>query len=141
MDLTSPVPLEPISARYTCDGANVSLPFSWSGVPARTAEIDLFVFEVKGTRPAWAVAGLRPGVHRLAAGTLPAGAVVGRNALGQNRYSVCPPKGLKATYVVRVFPLPRRLAASPGFNVDALFNRILHIATSSGLLAFSYQRR
>ena len=33
LPLASSAKLEPISARYTCDGANTSLPISWSQVP------------------------------------------------------------------------------------------------------------
>ena len=134
------MPLHPIPSRYTCDGGNVSLPFAWRHAPANTKEIDLFVVASRDNAPVWGIAGLKPSVHGFSAGRLPAGAILGRNSSGQNGYSLCPPKGSQVNYVVRVLPLPHRLAAKPGFNVEALFGRALNTAEASGLLTFSYQR-
>jgi phosphatidylethanolamine-binding protein (PEBP) family uncharacterized protein len=144
LPLASSAKLNPISAAYTCDGADTSLPISWSKVPPNTAEIEVFVFNflpVGGKLfPDWAVAGLSPSLHGLSAGQLPAGAIVGRNGFGQTRYSICPAKGSNTRFAFLVYAVPRRIAVKPGFDADALREKALHEAEHAGLLAFSYRR-
>src|SRR4029077_5592078 len=88
-----------IPAHYTCDGADTSPSVKWNEVPAGTSELIVFISDFEGVKLhgkeplSWAVAGLHPTLKSLPPGTLPAGAIVGRNSFGQNRYSVCPPKG------------------------------------------------
>jgi phosphatidylethanolamine-binding protein (PEBP) family uncharacterized protein len=145
LPLASSTNLNPIAVRYTCDGANVSPPISWSQIPPHTAELDLFVFNflpVGGKLFAdWAVAGLSPSLHGLTPGqTLPAGAIVGRNSFGQTRYSLCPPKGINTRFAFLLYALPKRIPAKPGFNAEALREQALHSSEQAGLLAFSYKR-
>jgi phosphatidylethanolamine-binding protein (PEBP) family uncharacterized protein len=144
LPLTSSTNLNPISATYTCDGADISPPISWSQIPPHTAELQLFVFNflpVGGKLFAdWAVAGLSPSLHGLAAGQLPAGAIVGRNGRGQTRYSLCPAKGVNTRFAFLLYALPQRIAAKPGFDANALREQALHTAEHAGLLAFSYRR-
>jgi hypothetical protein len=136
--------LDPISARYTCDGANLSLPVSWSKIPARTAEIDLFVVNAAPVNDKlvadWAVAGLKPSLHKLSAGQLPPGAVVGRNSFGQSRYTLCPPKGSTVHYFIGLYALAHRIPVKPGFAADALQERANQASEHAGLLGFFYER-
>jgi phosphatidylethanolamine-binding protein (PEBP) family uncharacterized protein len=138
--VTSPVSFKPLSARYTCAGADISPPLRWSEIPRNTAEIDLFVFNVLPVHgklfASWAVAGLKPGTRELSAGRLPAGAIVGRNGYGQARYSLCPSKRAKAGYVVQLYALPRMVPTKPGFDADALNKVDFHISESIGRLYF-----
>jgi phosphatidylethanolamine-binding protein (PEBP) family uncharacterized protein len=144
LPLASSTNLNPIAIRYTCDGSNISPPISWSQIPAHTAELDLFVFNflpVGGKLFAdWALAGLSPTLHGLAAGQTPAGAIVGRNSFGQMRYSLCPPKGTNTRFAFLLYALPQRIPAKPGFNAEALREQALHSSEQAGLLAFSYKR-
>jgi phosphatidylethanolamine-binding protein (PEBP) family uncharacterized protein len=144
LQLASSVKLNPIPARYTCTGANESLPLSWGQVPSNTVEIDLFLFNlapVHGKLFAdWAVAGLKPHVHGIAAGHLPAGAIVGRNSYGETRYSVCPPKGKSVRYAFLLYALPKHIRVQPGFNAEALREKALHTAETAGLLGAAYKR-
>lgn len=105
----------------------MSLPVEWSRIPHGTDELALFII---GLRPfhgsfyfAWAVAGLKPSSHGISAGRLPPGAVVGRNSLGDAGYSICPPKGRRETYYVKILALPRPLNARPGFDAMTLYRR------------------
>jgi phosphatidylethanolamine-binding protein (PEBP) family uncharacterized protein len=139
----SSVKLRPLPSRYTCDGADISPPLSWGQVPANTVEVDLFVADESAgstTVIDWAVAGLAPTVHTLSAGRLPAGTIVGRNSLGLIAYSICPRRGSKASYVVLVDPLPRRIATKRGFSSEALVKQVIGAAESEGQLGFSYTR-
>jgi phosphatidylethanolamine-binding protein (PEBP) family uncharacterized protein len=106
---------ERIPARYTCDGQDVSPPLEWGAVPAGVRQLALFLvgFRPKpGTKSyavsvEWAVAGVNPALHRLAAGRLPAGAYLGTatGRLGQS-YSLCPAKGTTVHYQFELYGVP-----------------------------------
>jgi phosphatidylethanolamine-binding protein (PEBP) family uncharacterized protein len=136
-----------IPARYTCDGADVSLPLRWGAIPRGTVELLLFVLDLKSeptVKPVvyWAVAGLHPTLRGLSAGRLPPGAIVGRNSLGQARYTICPARseGLQR-YAVALLTMPHAVSLTPGFSASAVFKAALHTAEYSGLAGFAYQRR
>ncbi|HWY17410.1 MAG TPA: hypothetical protein VNY27_01735 [Solirubrobacteraceae bacterium] len=136
-----------IPVRYTCDGADTSPPLKWGVIPRGTAELALFVLgnnaeSARKQRIYWAVTGLRPTLKGVSTGRLPRGAIVGRNSLGQSRYTICPAKsdGLRH-YAVGLLALPRAVSATPGFNASAFFKKVLHTAEYSGLAVFTYKRR
>jgi phosphatidylethanolamine-binding protein (PEBP) family uncharacterized protein len=136
-----------IPARYTCDGAGTSPPVRWGAIPHGTAELALFVLNLNsppGGKPLiyWAVTGLHPTLKGISAGKLPPGAIVGRNSLGQSRYTICPSKsdGLQH-YVVTLLAVQHSVSATPGFNANALFETMKHTAEYGGLTGFSYRRR
>lgn len=145
IQLASSVKLDPVAARYTCDGSNTSPPVSWSHLPANTTEIDLFLFNlapVHGKLYAdWAVAGINPKLHGIPAGQLPSGAIVGRNSLGQAAYSLCPPKGPAVRYAFLMYALAKKIPVNPGFDAEKLRETALHQAASAGLLGLSYKRQ
>ena len=112
-----------IPARYTCDGSNTSPPLEWGRVPAGTGTLVLMLVGAKlnaATHTAklsveWAVAGLNPALHRIAAGELPSGAFVGEGTHGKRRYSVCPEKGQLEQYQFELYALPPGEAVSRRF--------------------------
>jgi phosphatidylethanolamine-binding protein (PEBP) family uncharacterized protein len=132
-----------LEAHYTCDGSNISLPLRWSGIPAGTAELALFIVNLSPVNGKlffdWAVAGLNPALHEIPAGKLPPGAVVGANSNGQTHYSLCPPNGKAEAYVAALIAVPHQLGAKPGFNALALRVKALHEAQYQGLLQFVYK--
>ena len=137
-----------IPVRYTCDGADTSPPLHWSGVPGGMAELVLFISNLEEKGPgggeliSWAVAGLKPSLTGISAGTLPAGAIVGRNSFGQTRYTLCPPKGSPLQhYVVVVYAMPHSISVKPGFAANALSKTVSHTAEYSGLAGYSYKRK
>jgi len=103
-----------LSSRYTYAGANQS-PLHWSGMPAGTRELVLFVIS---ERPQKRQALLRLGCEtdRPEPGrttcrrTALAGTVVGCNGYGHSAYSICPPAGRHEPYIFELFALPRSLA-------------------------------
>jgi phosphatidylethanolamine-binding protein (PEBP) family uncharacterized protein len=86
----------------------------------------------------WAVAGLSPSLKGLEGGSLPAGAVVGRNGDGRDGYALCPANGKRESYVFALFALPQRLAPQAGFDPAALRQQAIKIARHTGLLVGSY---
>ena len=108
-----------IAPRYTCGGGDVSVPVSWVGVSAKAKEIAILVrsFIAPGRFVVnWAVAGISPSLRGIAAGRLPAGAVVGLNSFGREGYSLCPAAGAAPVTWIAVLALPHRLALGPGFD-------------------------
>ncbi|HWX45681.1 MAG TPA: hypothetical protein VNY52_10220 [Solirubrobacteraceae bacterium] len=140
-----PEPANLIPKNNTCDGANVPLSFTWSAVPHGTAELVLFVINIRPVRESafvdWAVAGLRPSSRGITAGTLPPGALAGVNSLGRVGYSICPPKGTSETYIARLVALAHPLAARSGFDGKTLFMEAERAAKAIGVTgAGSYSR-
>jgi phosphatidylethanolamine-binding protein (PEBP) family uncharacterized protein len=115
-----------IDPKYTCHGANVSPPLKWHGPPeilAGTKEFLVIVRTISNGHLAtsWAVAGIGPHVRELQEGTLPPGAVVGRNSFGQQGYSVCPPVPTRSALIsMGVYALNHPIALKTGFDVESL---------------------
>jgi len=143
--MASPVKREPIARRFTCNGADISPPLSWSHIPPHTAELDLFLFNIQPVHGKlianWAVAGLSPKLRSLPAGHLPAGAIVGRNSHGQTAYTLCAPKGPPLRALFLLYALPKKIPAHPGFVAEALREKALHEAKSAGLLGVTFKGR
>jgi phosphatidylethanolamine-binding protein (PEBP) family uncharacterized protein len=132
-----------LPATYTCDGKGTSPALSWRGVPQGSAELVIFAMNVQPVEGRlffdWAVAGLSPDLEAIEAGTLPKGAVLGRNGFGKTGYEICPEGGAE-TYMFTVFALPKKFSASPGFDPSALRREVLETSGDVGLLALSYSR-
>lgn len=131
-----------VARRYTCQGADTPPPLRWTGVPTGTKELALFVLN---TRPVheklffdWAVTGLPGGLRELEAGSLPAGAVVGRNGFGHDAYSLCPLDGRSETYLFVLYALPQKLSAVSGFDPTTMRAEAIKLAHHTGILFGAY---
>lgn len=103
MMLASPAvpPGGEIPSQYTCDGADISPPLSWSGAPQGTQSFVLVVEDPdapSGVFRHWAAFDIPAGSHDLGAGYSAnrpaAGFREARNDFGKLGYSgPCPPKG------------------------------------------------
>ncbi|MGA7260535.1 MAG: YbhB/YbcL family Raf kinase inhibitor-like protein [Stellaceae bacterium] len=90
-----------IAAQYTCDGADISPPLSWSGVPAGTESLVLGVEDPdapSGVFRHWAVFDIPPASRGLDAGYSANRPIASlheaRNDFGKPGYSgPCPPRG------------------------------------------------
>lgn len=93
-----------IPAKYTCQGADVSPPLTWSGVPAGTKSLALIVDDPDAPDPAapkmtwvhWVLYNIPPTTEGLpeAVKTLPAGTREGLNDWQRTGYGgPCPPIG------------------------------------------------
>jgi Raf kinase inhibitor-like YbhB/YbcL family protein len=110
-----------IPARYTCDGANISPPLAWRNVPKHTAELVLFTIDL--TSPTaeggirWILAGIEPSVSEVKAGSIPPGALVGRNSAGTVGYAgICPAKGKTHNIEFVLYALRKKIPLTNGFN-------------------------
>jgi phosphatidylethanolamine-binding protein (PEBP) family uncharacterized protein len=112
-----------LPALYTCDGKDIPPPMEWGAVPSTTRELALFVIGLtpnsKGTyTPSidWAVAGVNPALHKLAAGELPLGAHVALDNRGKRvSYSVCPARGKAQDYQFALYAVPAAITVPPNF--------------------------
>jgi phosphatidylethanolamine-binding protein (PEBP) family uncharacterized protein len=128
-----------LPARYTCDGENIPPPLQWGAVPPATRELALFLLALKPTHVAgeysisveWAVAGLDPGRHSLAAGHLPPGVRIGRASHGRTRYSLCPQKGTTAHYQFELYAVPRTLTIPANFQALQTLSKLATGDTST----------
>jgi phosphatidylethanolamine-binding protein (PEBP) family uncharacterized protein len=113
-----------IPVSYTCAGAGISPALSWQKVPAKAAELFLFVIDDSsagsdgGIR--WVVGGIEPNSTGVAAGKVPVGGVVGTNTVGKVAYSpICPAKGKSDTIEFVMYALSKKISLSPGFQPSA----------------------
>lgn len=132
-----------LAAPYTCDGDDSWPELRWSGVPAGTAELALFVMNVQPVEEKlfvdWALAGLDPGLTEIQAGELPKGAIVGTNGFGKRGYELCPSGGGEI-YMFAIYALPRELSPKQGFDARELRKEVLDLSGNVGLLPAVYER-
>jgi phosphatidylethanolamine-binding protein (PEBP) family uncharacterized protein/predicted small lipoprotein YifL len=133
-----------IPTRYTCDGPNISLPLKWTEVPSHTAQLAVFLANLRPVDGKlffdWAVTGLSPTSHGMPAGKPPPGAIVARNSYGAIGYSICPPKGTSEAYIARVIALAHPLTAKPGFDPQTLFQEAERDSKNVGIAGATYKR-
>jgi len=119
MTLTSPAFVEggPIPAQYTCNGADISPPLAWSGVPAGTRSLALICDDPDapiGSWVHWVLFDLPPSLNGLPEGvparpSLEGGGVHGTNSWRRIGYGgPCPPGGTHR-YFFKLYALDRTL--------------------------------
>ncbi|OBI00927.1 YbhB/YbcL family Raf kinase inhibitor-like protein [Mycobacterium sp. E2733] len=95
LTISSPAFLDgaPIPVQYTCKGANIAPPLTWSA-PLGAALVVDDPDAVNGLYVHWVVVGIPPGSGSTADGQTPAGATTLPNTGGQSAYKgPCPPSG------------------------------------------------
>lgn len=110
-----------IPTQYTCAGAGSSPPLSWTKIPAKAAELVLFVIDVSSSGSSggirWIVGGISPSSTGVAAGQVPPGGIVGANSAGKVGYSpICPAHGKSDTVEFVMYALKKTIPLSPGFQ-------------------------
>jgi len=127
-----------LPVQYTCEGKRTSPALRWQGVPEGTAELVLFMMNLRPAQGTlvfdWAVAGISPKLDEIKAGQVPKGAVVGRNSLGMVHYELCP-EGSDETYIMTLFALPKKLSPQQGFDPLALRKEVTDSSGNVGVLA------
>ncbi|WP_069807225.1 YbhB/YbcL family Raf kinase inhibitor-like protein [Vulcanisaeta thermophila] len=108
---------------YTCNGANVSIPISWSNIPPGTKSIVVVMEDLNapaGPFMHWVVYDIPPNVTSLSQGlpavaSLPGVGYQGINDFGTVGYGgPCPPPGPAHEYVIIVMALDKELPLGPG---------------------------
>jgi hypothetical protein len=134
-----------IPRRYTCEGANVSPPLSWRGVPEGTKSLVLVCEDPdapNGTWSHWVLYNLPPDAESLDEG-YSAGPNVeeGRNDFGNTGYGgPCPPRGSTHRYFFRLYALDRELEATAGATRQQILDRIQDHTLGQAALMGRYAR-
>lgn len=111
-----------IPAQYTCDGADVSPPLRWSGVPSNARS--LLIAMVDPDAPGglfihWVLYNVSPNLTELPQGVPPAAStqfgLQAVNDFGRVGYGgPCPPPGKPHRYIVVIYALNSTLGLPPG---------------------------
>ena len=134
---------EPIPAKYSCHGEDVSPPLAWSGVPAAAKALVLLVDDPDGRDWVhWTVLDM-PAED----GQSPAGVDPGANPpqQGTNDFrkvgygGPCPPSGTHH-YRFTVYALARKSSLSPGSPTRQALSAIEGAATARGRLTATFAR-
>ena len=140
---------QPIPSRYTADGADVSPPLSWSGVPEGTRSLALVCDDPdapRGTWVHWVLYGLPPTVTELPEGvpadpTTPQGAKQGTNDFGRLGYGgPAPPPGKPHRYFFKIYALDIVPDLAPGASKQELLSAMEGHILAQGELMGTYKR-
>ena len=131
--------------RFTCDGAKVSPPLAWSGVPRRARGLVLLAEDPDapgGTFLHWSLFELVPSLRRLREGEVPTGAAEGENSFGDTGYGApCPPEGDDPhRYVFTLYALSVPLVLEGGATPSDVRTAISRAALARGTLSARYGR-
>ncbi len=144
---------QPIPARYTCDGANVSPPLEWSAVPGGTQSLALIVEDPDAPDPEaptttwihWILYNIPPAFgalpEDLARHGVPPGALEGLNDWKKTGYGgPCPPVGTHR-YFHRLYALGAVLPDLHGPRKPALLQAMRGKVLAEAALIGTYARR
>ncbi|GAB7144550.1 YbhB/YbcL family Raf kinase inhibitor-like protein [Mycobacterium riyadhense] len=130
----------PIPAQYTCKGANVAPPLTWSAPLGAALVVDdpdarggLFVH--------WIVAGIAFGSGRTADGQTPGGGISLPNSAGQAAYTgPCPPAGTGTHhYRFTLYQLPNTFELPSGLAGVQAAQAIAQAATAQAQLTGTFE--
>lgn len=152
MQLTSTAFAEgqPIAAKYTCDGENVSPPLKWTGAPAGTKTLALIADDPDapmGTWVHWVVYDLPAAVTDLPEALpkgqyIPGGAKQGLNDFKHLGYGgPCPPPGNPHRYFFKLYAVDRLLDLKPGATKKEIERAIEKHTLAQGQLMCTYKRK
>ncbi len=116
-----------IPEKYTCEGADLSPPLSWSGVPEGTKSLALIVDDPDapaGTWVHWVIFNISPDLTGLAEGASGVG-VEGQNDFKKTSYGgPCPPAGSPHRYFFKLYALDTTLDLEEGITAKQLMETI-----------------
>ena len=139
-----------IPERYTCDGEDVSVPLSWSGVPKNTKSLVVICDDPDApftTWTHWVLFNIPPSVTSIPEGG-PKGRSIdesfsrGLNDFGEANYGgACPPKGKPHRYFFKIYALDKTLTLSKGANKKEIEKAMVgHILAEDQIYGL-YQRK
>jgi Raf kinase inhibitor-like YbhB/YbcL family protein len=137
-----------IPAKFTCDGANISPPLTWSSLPITTKSVALIVDDPDApgkTWVHWVVYDLPAGNTQLAEGVATQEAVPGGGKQGTNDFRTigyggpCPPSGTHR-YFFKLYALDVESPVKPGATKEDLLKAMEGHILDQGELMGKYQR-
>lgn len=137
-----------IPSKYTCDGANISPPIAWSGMPERTKSLALISDDPdapRGTWVHWVIYDIPANTNELpehvpTVKTLPNGAKQGTNDFHRIGYGgPCPPSGTHR-YYFKLYALDTKIDLEPGATKEELVRAMQGHILAEGQLMGKYSR-
>ncbi len=144
MQLTSPAfgHNQPLPAKYTCDGQNISPPLAWDDLPSTTKSLVLLVDDPdapSGDFVHWVVFDIPSTITSIDEGQKPPG-IVGKSTLKTNAYvSPCPPSGTHR-YIFKLYALDRILSLTPSATKADVLAAIKDHVLDQAELVSTYKR-
>ena len=134
-----------IPARYTCSGADVSIPLTWSGVPSAAQSLSLTVIDPDALgKPFvhWLVFNLPASATELPeGGPPPQSSLQGRNDFGSLGYrGPCPPPGSPHHYHFKLYALDTILSLRSGASEPEFQQAIKGHVLGTGELTGMFKR-
>jgi Raf kinase inhibitor-like YbhB/YbcL family protein len=134
---------EPIPARFSCDGSDISPPLQIGAPPPNTTSLALIMDDPDapvGTWVHWVVWNIPTQTRDIAENTLPAGAIQGENSWKRNNYGgPCPPSGTHR-YFFKIYALDRVLDLDQATTKKDLERAIQGHILAKGELMGTYRR-
>jgi len=116
-----------LAQQYTCHGAKVNPPLTWSGAPPGTKSVALVVDDSSAPITPyiyWLVFDINPGTTDIQEGSLPTGARQAQNSKGTASYDPPCPSGHKHSYRFTVYALSRVLELPSGASLLSVWTAI-----------------
>jgi Raf kinase inhibitor-like YbhB/YbcL family protein len=142
----------PIPVKHTCDGADLSPPLAWSGVPAGAAMLALIADDPDAPGRTWvhwvlynlpaSFGGLPENVPKVEAPKDLSGAMQGRNDSATLGYGgPCPPLGPAHRYFFKLYALSKPLVLKPGASKEDVERAMGGLVLATAQLIGKYGRR
>jgi len=108
----------------------------WGKIPADAAQLFLFALPLTGggkNEVLWAVGNISPSEHEVPSGSIPTGAVLGRNSSGGTRWGLCGAKGKRLGVAFVLYALRQQVPVSSGFDPYTTQRQFHGHTTGAGL--------
>ena len=141
---------EPIPAKYTCDGNDVSPPLQWTNAPANTKSFALIADDPDapvGTWVHWVLYDLPADSSALPENVAKTQNLTGNAKQGVNDFrrlgygGPCPPPGKPHRYFFKLYALDTMLDLKPGVTKKDLLKAMEGHVLAEGQLMGTYQRK
>lgn len=135
-----------IPEEFTCDGADLSPPLQWDGIPDDTASLALIMDDLDANFVHWVAYDMDPALSGIDSvgntETLPDdGGDNGKNSFGDSGYGgPCPPSGQNHTYQFTLYALDAPADLDPGATASQLGLVIEGHIIATGVLTGTYSR-
>jgi Raf kinase inhibitor-like YbhB/YbcL family protein len=141
---------QPIPAKYSCQGEDISPPLKWTGAPAKTKSFALICDDPDapgGTWVHWVIWNLPVETSSLTENiakseTLPNGGAQGRNSFGNIGYGgPCPPEGKAHRYFFKVYALDSALTLPSSGGMEELLGAMRGHILAQGQWMGTFKRQ
>jgi Raf kinase inhibitor-like YbhB/YbcL family protein len=141
---------QPVPAKYSCEGSDISPPLAWTNAPANTKSFALIADDPDapmGTWVHWVLYDLPPSTNALPEDVAKTQYIAGNAKQGLNSWprlgygGPCPPPGKPHRYFFKLYALDRMLDLKPGLTKKDVEAAMEGHVLAEGQLMGTYQRK